>query len=145
MMQQHPDLSKYQKKMTKIPGTEATGGKFDMDNYNTIKSCLKDFEGGLMAPSIKDQMGMKIINSYNPLRERIMTFRTYPEKRGGYYVLRNVQKEKGQPDFYDIWLLTDSIKDEKAHRTFKDLHDLGQNNLNYWTKHMVYPYTHKFV
>ena len=61
-------------------------------------------------------MSLPIINSFNPLRERVLTFKTNKAENGGYYILRNVQKEKNEPDFYDIWLLTDSIKDPEQHK-----------------------------
>jgi hypothetical protein len=42
--------------------------------------------------SIADQMSMPILNQYNPLRERILTFKPDTAKNGGYYVLQNVQR-----------------------------------------------------
>ena len=74
-----------------------------------------------------------------------MTFKTNKAEKGGYYILRNVQKVKNEPDFFDIWLLTDSVKDPEKAKMLASLHELGQQGMNYWTRHLIYPYTHKFV
>ena len=40
---------------------------------------------------------------------------------GGYYVLQNVQVKQGQPEFLDIWILVQSIKDTKVQKSVMDL------------------------
>jgi hypothetical protein len=44
-----------------------------------------------------------------------MGFSPIYTKNGNFYFLQNVQKAKGEKEFFDIWILIESIKDnEKA-------------------------------
>ena len=69
------------------------------------------------------------------------------DKSGGYYILKNVLKTKigNEPEFLDIWLLTESIEDKETSLRIKSLQDLCNLNITYWKKDMLYPFTQKFL
>ena len=77
----------------------------------------------------------KDINSFVP---------NYP-LNGGFYVLKNIQMMKGEPDFVDIWILMRDVKDKEATNMMKSLHELNVCEVNYWHKEMLYPYTRRFL
>ena len=69
----------------------------DQDNLSNFLNVMNSRIGGC------------VVNDSNPLREQIMTFRPQLSKHGRYYCLQNVLKQQNEPNFYDIWIITDSI------------------------------------
>lgn len=67
----------------------------------------------LVTPTMIEQMKLPIANSYNPVRELVQIMKPDEKNGGGFYHLPNVQKNYGEPDFYDIWLLTDKIENKE--------------------------------
>ena len=84
-----------------------------MANHDNLLKCMAPSGFTVVKADIPSQMKMPIINEYNPLRESIMLCKPNDTKHGGFYHLPNIQKERGEPDFCDIWLLTDEINNEK--------------------------------
>mmetsp|Transcript_11178 Transcript_11178/g.18792 ORF Transcript_11178/g.18792 Transcript_11178/m.18792 type:complete len:192 (+) Transcript_11178:174-749(+) len=81
----------------------------------------------------------------NPLREQILAQKSVKALREQFYVLENVQMRRDQPEFVDIWIHTQDVKDAEARRTLDDLHNLTALNISNWQSQMLYPYTHNFV
>lgn len=78
VMKDHPNLDKYQKKVKKNTS--------NIDNISKILKQSNVIAYNVQQP-IADQMSMPILNQYNPLRERILTFKPDTANNGGYYVL----------------------------------------------------------
>ena len=54
-------------------------------------------------------------------------------------------KQDGEQNFYDIWIVVESIKDQEQLKQIKSLDELTQMNLTHWDKEMLYPYENKFI
>ena len=63
----------------------------------------------VVTPSLIDQMRFPAANLYNPIQELVTIMKPDVNNGGGFYHLPNVIKTPGEPDFYDILLLTDRI------------------------------------
>ena len=84
-------------------------------------------------------------NDQNPLREKIIDFRPDLKNHGRYYCLQNVLKQPNQPDFFDIWIVVDGIKNPEHQKMLQSLHDLSEMKLTHWNQEMLYPYESKFL
>jgi hypothetical protein len=51
----------------------------------------------------------------------------------------------GDPTFYDIWILIESIKDKELFLKIQSLDALSRLNISFWKKEMLYPYEKKFL
>jgi len=89
--------------------------------------------------------GGSVLGPKNPLKDQIREMKLSKAYYGGYYVLKNVQKQKNEPEFLDIWILIESIKDKEQRMKLQSLHDLGELNISFWHKEMLYPFEHKFI
>ena len=89
--------------------------------------------------------GGSVLGPKNPLKEQIRKQKPRKGGNGGYYILKNIQLKKGEPIFWDIWILIDSIQDKEQALKLQSLHDLGQLDITFWNKDMLYPFTHKFL
>lgn len=94
---------------------------------------------------MNSRVGGCVANDYNPLREQIMTFRPQLSQHGRYYCLQNVLKQDDEPNFYDIWIIVESIKNTEHQLMLQSLHDLSEMKLTHWNKEMLYPYENKFL
>ena len=74
-----------------------------------------------------------------------MTFRPQLSQHGRYYCLQNVLKQDDEPNFYDIWIIVESIKNSEHQLMLQSLHDLSEMKLSHWNKEMLYPYENKFL
>ena len=59
--------------------------------------------------------------------------------------MKNVLVKKDEPLFYDIWILIESVRDQEQKARLQSLHDLGQLDITFWNKDMLYPFTNKFI
>lgn len=71
-----------------------------MNNFNKILK--SDWFGGKYSNTI-----------INPIKEQISVFKVDEDNKGGFYKLHNVQNKLGDPTFFDIWILVESIKDKE--------------------------------
>lgn len=94
---------------------------------------------------MNSRVGGCVANDSNPLREQIMTFRPQLSQHGRYYCLQNVLKQDDEPNFYDIWIIVESIKNTEHQLMLQSLHDLSEMKLTHWNKEMLYPYENKFL
>jgi len=117
-LESRPPLEKYQYTLD---------GKHN--NLKNIANCIKS-----------PVFGGSIVGTLNPIRKEIKDTIINRQAKGGYYVLKNVQKKENEPEFLDIWLLADSVKDKEAQLKMQSLHDLGKLNIPFWHKEMLYPY-----
>ena len=107
LMQQHPDLSKYQKRL-----------RAEAANLDNLAKCMPEESAlsNVYTPSLIDQMRLPAANLYNPIQELVTITKPDDNNGGGFYHLPNVLKTPGEPDFYDIWLLTDRIDDPEQRK-----------------------------
>lgn len=54
-------------------------------------------------------------------------------------------KQADEPNFYDIWIIIESIKNSEHQLMLQSLHDLSEMKLTHWNKEMLYPYENKFL
>lgn len=59
--------------------------------------------------------------------------------------MQNVLKQADEPNFYDIWIIIESIKNSEHQLMLQSLHDLSEMKLTHWNKEMLYPYENKFL
>lgn len=95
MLESQPNLDRYQYQKN--------------EKYNSIKYaelCMNN----------QDQNAQgSILNDSNPLLERMKNFQPNHLNRGGYYILQNVQLQKNEADFRDIFITMERIDDEEKH------------------------------
>ena len=48
--------------------------------------------------------------------------------------------KKNQPEFVDIWILIQNIKDPEQKKKIEELDKLSEQNLRNWQSQMLYPY-----
>lgn len=89
--------------------------------------------------------GGQVLGSKNPLKEQVRQIKLNKFSNGAYYILKNVQKALNEPEFFDIWILIESIKNKEQHLKLQSLQELGDLNITFWHKEMLYPFDHKFI
>lgn len=50
-----------------------------------------------------------------------------------------------EPNFYDIWIITESVNNPEHQLMLQSLHDLSEMKLTHWNREMLYPYDEKFL
>ena len=122
-MAARPDFSKYQFRLSN-----------DQDNLQNVKNFWA-----------KPLIGGSALSISNPLRDQIKDVNLNSKRGGKYYTLHNIQKEQNQSQFVDVELLIESVPEQEVRR-FESLEKLSTDlKITYWTKDMVYPFSHKFV